>query len=197
MRLELGVSCVWELGVRVNLCARLENEHPHTRGATSRQRGPRCGTLGAAHAWRPVDPQMQLSDAFHDSHGICLPPYQNTIGEQEPSIWAGPCEPNFHSYGGWCPVSYGILVGGRLLPWVFGHFPGTNHHSCENWVQAVQPIYLVPAHLWYSGRGVGIYHRNRRTRQKMTFGGLRASMHDMSADRQQDAQEDATAAQAR
>ena len=117
MRLELGVSCVWELGVRVNLCARLENEHPHTRGATSRQRGPRCGTLGAAHAWRPVDPQMQLSDAFHDSHGICLPPYQNTIGKREPSIWAGPSESSFHSYGGWCPVSYGILYGPPRMSW--------------------------------------------------------------------------------
>ena len=61
-------------------------------------------------------PPNGISGGFHDSYGICLPPYQNTIGEREPSIWAGPCEPNFHSYGGWCPVSYGILVGGRLLP---------------------------------------------------------------------------------
>ena len=43
-------------------------------------------------------------------------PYQNTIGGRHPNIWAGPPAPNFHSYGGWCPVSYGILVGGRLLP---------------------------------------------------------------------------------
>ena len=35
--------------------------------------------------------------------------------------------------------------------------------------------------VWYSGRGVGIHHRNRRKRQKKTFGGLRASMHDLTA----------------
>ena len=64
-----------------------------------------------SHAWRPVDPQMQLSVGLHDSHGICLPPHQNTMGEREPRIWAGLLEPNFHSYGGSCPVSYGILVG--------------------------------------------------------------------------------------
>ena len=57
--------------------------------------------------------------------------------------------------------------------------PGTNHHSCGNWVRTVQPIYLVPAHLRYSGRGVGIYHGNRETGQKVAFGGLRASMHDL------------------
>ena len=28
---------------------------------------------GIPHAWRPVDPQTKLSDAFHDSYGICLP----------------------------------------------------------------------------------------------------------------------------
>ena len=63
--------------------------------------------------------------------------------------------------------------------------PGTNHHSCENWVQAVQPIYLVPAHLWYSGRGVGICHRNREKRQKAAFGGLRASTHEIAEEPRQ------------
>ena len=42
-------------------------------------------------------------------------PYQNTIGEREPNIWAGPLELNFHSYGGWCPVSYCVLVGGLVF----------------------------------------------------------------------------------
>ena len=37
---------------------------------------------------RVVDPQTAFSGAFTDSYGICLPPYQNTIGEREPSIWA-------------------------------------------------------------------------------------------------------------
>ena len=131
------------------------------------------------HAWRPVDPQMQLSGRFHDSHGICLPPYQNTLGEREPSIWAGPPEPNFHSYGGWCPGNARKpMVKAYPLP-EYHSSPGTNHHSCGNWVRTVQPIYLVPAHLWYSGRGAGIYHRNRETRQKVAFGGLRAFMHDV------------------
>ena len=83
----------------------------HT-GGVSDLRDHRRVDACAIHAWRPVDPQMSFSDEFTDSYGICLPPYQNTIGEREPSIWAGPPEPNFHSYGGWCPVSYGILVGG-------------------------------------------------------------------------------------
>ena len=56
------------------------------------------------HAWR-------LVGHFTHSHGICLPPYQNTIGEREPSILDGPLELNFHSYGGWCPVSYGTWQG--------------------------------------------------------------------------------------
>ena len=63
------------------------------------------------------------------------------------------------------------VVKGYPLP-EYHSSPGTNHQSCGNWVHAVQPIYLVPAHLWYSGRGVGIYHRNRETRQKTPFGVL-------------------------
>ena len=76
-------------------------------------------TLSAAHAPRLVDPhQTELfggSTGIHTPHGIlCLPHYQNTIGEREPSIWAGPLEFNFHRYGGWCPASYGILVGAGI-----------------------------------------------------------------------------------
>ena len=56
------------------------------------------------HVWRLVDPDPQTG--FFDGsyghsyppYGIRLPPYQNTIGEREPSIWAGPLELNLHSY---------------------------------------------------------------------------------------------------
>ena len=77
------------------------------------------------------------------------------------------------------PLTYGKSL---QLPEYYSS-PGTNHHSCENWVQAVQPIYLVPAHLWYSDRGAGIYNGNRRTRQKVPCEGLQASMHDVTSRR--------------
>ena len=40
---------------------------------------------------------------------------------------------------------------------------GANHIAMGINLQAVLPIYyLVSAHVWYSGRGVCVYHRNRR-----------------------------------
>ena len=49
--------------------------------------------------------------------------------------------------GGYPPMAYAYP-----LP-EYQSSPGTNHHSCENWAQAVQPMYLDAGHLWYSGRG--------------------------------------------
>ena len=58
-------------------------------------------------------PRISGKNTLGDSYGKRTLPYQNTIGERKPSIWAGLPELNFHRYDcGWPPVSYGILVGG-------------------------------------------------------------------------------------
>ena len=64
----------------------------------------RGGLYRTGHkAVHPEDPQWNFSDGVQDSYGTCLPPYENALGEREPSTWARRPEPNFYSFGGWCP----------------------------------------------------------------------------------------------
>ena len=43
-------------------------------------------------------PRISGKNTLGDSYGKRTLPYQNTIGERKPSMWAGPPLSNFHSY---------------------------------------------------------------------------------------------------